>query len=120
MTDIETAPKLDASKFAKIALMQPIMRGQTTITELTLRKPGSGELRGLNLQNIYALDVGTILTIVTRCSDPVLTSDEADSLDPADLMEIGGALKGFFMTAAERTAMESMMRQMTGETVSNS
>jgi hypothetical protein len=120
MTDIETSPKLDSSKFATITLMEPIMRGETKIDSLTLRKPGSGELRGLNLQNIYSLDVGTILTIVTRCSDPVLTSEEADGLDPADLMEIGGALKGFFMTAAERTAMESMMRQMTGETVSNS
>ena len=120
MTDTEIAPKLDNKKFKNVLLSVPIQRGETSITNLTLRKPGSGELRGLNLQNLYVLDVGSILTVITRCSDPVLTSEEADSIDPADLMEIGGALKDFFMTATERAAMDSMMRQMTGETVSNS
>lgn len=116
----ETAPALDGSKFQTVKLMEPIIRGETSIDTLTLRKPGSGELRGLNLQNIYSLDVGTILTIVTRISTPSLTSEEADMLSPPDLMEIGGTIKGFFMTAAERAAMEAMIREATGNQLSNS
>ncbi|MCC6478065.1 MAG: phage tail assembly protein [Sphingomonadaceae bacterium] len=116
----ETAPALDNSKFKTVKLMEPIVRGETSIDTLTLRKPGSGELRGLNLQNIYTLDVGTILTIVTRISTPSLTSEEADMLSPNDLMEIGGTIKGFFMTAGERAAMDAMIREATGSQLSSS
>lgn len=111
-----TAP---TGKFKTIDLTRSIQRGETTIDKLTLREPGAGELRGLNLQEIYSLDVGAILTMVTRISNPPLTGEEANGLSPSDLMEIGGAIKDFFLTPAERAAMEDMLRTMTGVAPSN-
>lgn len=109
----------DKNKFKDIPLGAPIVRGDTKIENLTLRKPGAGELRGLTLQDIYSLDVGTILTIVTRISNPPLTAEEANALDPSDLMEIGGAIKDFFLTTAERAAMDEILRTMTGASPSS-
>ncbi|WP_313800977.1 phage tail assembly protein [Sphingobium sp.] len=98
-----TEPK---NRFAKITLSQPIKRGETEIVELTLRKPKASELRGLTLQDILTTDIGAIITIIPRISDPILLKDEAEDLEADDLAEIGGAIRSFFMTAAETKAVE--------------
>lgn len=111
----QSATTLNNGKFVTVTLLEPLQRGETTIDKLTLRKPGSGELRGLNLTDLYQLDVAAILTVATRISDPVLTMAEAESLSAGDLMEIGGTIKGFFLTAAEIAARDTLMAQMTGQ-----
>lgn len=119
MTD---APATTASSSAKTArfsdpipLVAPIVRGETSIDSLILRKPKSGELRGLTLQDLLTSDVGTILKLVPRISDPILTDIEALEIDPADLAQIGGVIRGFFLTTAERAMIEQMT---SGELVS--
>ncbi|MGW8201917.1 phage tail assembly protein [Sphingomonas bisphenolicum] len=95
------------NRFATIDLVDPIRRGDTRIEKLTLRKPKASELRGLTLQNLMSSDVGTIIEVVPRITDPILTRDEAENLQPEDLAEIGGTLRGFFMTASEKKAIET-------------
>lgn len=95
------------NRFETVTLSTPILRGETTIEKLTLRKPKGGELRRLSLQDILTSDVGAILTLIPRISDPILTEDEAEALEADDLAEIGGVIRGFFMTAAEKKAIES-------------
>lgn len=112
MTTENTSPATSAStsRFSDpIDLLEPILRGETKITSLVLRKPKSGELRGLTLQDLLTTDVTTIMTLVPRISDPILTDAEARDLDPADLAEIGGVIRGFFLTRAERKMIETMM-----------
>ena len=109
---METPTPLNNDKFATVTLMEPIVRGETTINKLTLRKPGAGELRGLNLADLYQLDVAAILTVATRISDPILSMADAESLSAGDLMEIGGTIKGFFLTADEIRARDQLMAQM--------
>lgn len=92
-----------------IELVEPIVRGETQITSLVLRKPKSGELRGLSLQDLLTTDIVTIMNLLPRISDPILTDVEARDLDPADLAEIGGVIRGFFLTRAERKMIETMM-----------
>jgi hypothetical protein len=115
----ETTPPANsagASRFSDpIELVEPIVRGETRITSLILRKPKSGELRGLTLQDLLTTDVTTIITLVPRISDPILTDAEARELDPADLAEIGSVIRGFFLTRAERALIE---RMTSGEPVS--
>lgn len=43
-----------------VQLDTPIKRGKTEITEIVLRKPQSGALRGTRLQAIMDMDVGAI------------------------------------------------------------
>lgn len=68
-----------------IQLDTPIMRGKTEITEIVLRKPQSGALRGIRLQAIMDMDVNAMMTVIPRFSSPALTAQEIAEMDPADL-----------------------------------
>src|SRR5690606_41097438 len=45
---------------APIELAQPVKRGHTEVKEIALRRPGSGELRGLKLADLVQGDVTEI------------------------------------------------------------
>ena len=109
----EITASTDARKpvFETIDLAEPIVRGETSIDRLSLRKPKAGELRGLALGDLIQLDIGTILRVVPRISEPSLTDEECAALDPADLSEIGGTIRGFFMTKAERQMLEAVIAE---------
>ncbi|MFW0767206.1 phage tail assembly protein [Trabulsiella odontotermitis] len=68
-----------------VVLDTPIQRGKTTITEIVLRKPQSGALRGTRLQAIMDMDVNAMMTVIPRISTPTLTPQEMAEMDPADL-----------------------------------
>ncbi len=70
---------------ATVKLDSPIKRGDTTITEIMLRKPQSGALRGTRLQAVMEMDVASMMTVIPRISTPTLTPQEMADLDPADL-----------------------------------
>ncbi len=79
-----------------ITLDQPLIRGEQTISEISLRRPTSGDLRGLALANLAQLEVNTLVKLLPRISTPTLTEADVSKLDPADLLEIGAEVAGFF------------------------
>lgn len=103
-----TQPK---NRFETVTLINPIRRGETLIERVILREPKGSELRGLSLRDIMSSEVTTILAILPRISDPILTRDEVDDLGAEDLAELGGTLRGFFMTAGEKKAIEAMFAE---------
>jgi len=109
-TDVAAATE-PKNRFQTVPLTSPIARGETQIETLTLRKPKAGELRNLNLQDILQTDVTAMLKLIPRISDPPLTEVEADNLEAEDLAEIGGVIRGFFMTQLEKAAMEAMLAE---------
>lgn len=98
----------DAKKLHEATLEDGFQRGDETIRKVTLRKPSAGELRGLALQDLVRSDVGSILTLLPRISDPIMTEADANSLSPADLAECAGIVAGFFMTADQRAMLERL------------
>lgn len=80
-----------------VKLDTPIMRGKTEITEIVLRKPQSGALRGTRLQAIMDMDVGAMMTVIPRISTPTLTAQEMAELDPADLTALSVEVVYFFV-----------------------
>lgn len=58
---------------ATVKLDSPITRGDATITEIVLRKPQSGALRGTRLQAVMEMDVASMMTVIPRISTPTLT-----------------------------------------------
>lgn len=102
----DTVPLLE-----NVTLAVPIVRGEATIAALNIRRPRSGELRGLSLQDIMTTDIVAMLTLIPRISEPPITPDEANNLDPSDLSEIAGTVRGFFMTKAEKGMIQSVMAQ---------
>lgn len=98
----DTQKNTEAAKI--IFLDTPIQRGETTIDQITVRKPSSGELRGVSLIELAQLNVNALQTVIPRISTPILTVHDVAKLEPADLLEIGTEVASFLMKKAERLA----------------
>lgn len=92
-----------------IPLSEPIVRGETKITEITLRKPKAGELRGLSVQDLMTARVTAVLDVLPRIAMPPITQPEADNLEAEDLAACSGAIIDFFLTPSDRKAMEKAL-----------
>lgn len=87
-----------------VELDQPIVRGNTTITEVELRKPMSGELRGVALTDLLNLDVDALRKVLPRITTPTLTDIEVGRMDPADLLDAGAKVAGFLLKKSAKEA----------------
>lgn len=87
-----------------IELDTPIKRGETTHDKLTLRKPMSGELRGVTLVDLVQMDVLALRKVLPRISTPSLTDHEIGTMDPADLLACGVAVSGFLLQKSAKEA----------------
>ncbi|MCP8687742.1 phage tail assembly protein [Marinobacterium sedimentorum] len=83
-------------------LDEPLPRGKDSITLITLRKPKSGELRGLSLQDVLNLDYNSLEALLPRISSPTLTKQDVANLDPADLTGLGTIVVGFFVAKEKK------------------
>lgn len=75
----------------------PIVRGNTIITEVTVRKPMAGELRGLALSDLLNLEVNALRKVLPRLTSPALTDLELGRMDPADLLDMGSKVAHFLL-----------------------
>lgn len=80
-----------------IELETPIKREGSNIEKLTLRKPMSGELRGLSLADLINMEVDSISKVLPRISNPTLTDQDLREMDPADLSACGSEIAGFLL-----------------------
>ncbi len=99
-----------------VDLDTPITRGNETITALTLRKPGAGELRGCSLVDLLRMDVGALITVLPRITTPALTEHDVRRMDPADLLQLGTKVSDFLLPKAakgEESPTESKTPQQT-------
>ncbi len=87
-----------------ITLDTPIIRGEKEITSITLRKPASGELRGVSLMDLANMEVLALRKVLPRISTPTLTDIEIGRMDPADLVQCGVAIGSFLLKKSDREA----------------
>ncbi|TXE26939.1 phage tail assembly protein [Serratia ureilytica] len=80
-----------------VTLDTPIKRGDMTIDTITLRKPDSGELRGVKLQALMETDVDSLIRVLPRITMPSLTQSEIQKLDPADLYSLAAEVTLFLL-----------------------
>lgn len=92
---------------ATVTLDTPIARSGGNVTAVTLRKPTAGELRGVQLGALLQMEVGALLTVLPRITQPSLTVQELAAMDPADLLQIGVEVAGFLLTKAQRPSTDS-------------
>lgn len=103
MAKQETTTALDQTEAKKnpnqetVPLDSPIQRGEQTITEILVRKPMAGELRGVALQDLLHMDVLALRRVLPRITIPTLTENEISRMDPADLTQLGVAVTGFLV-----------------------
>ena len=93
-----------------IHLSEPIVRGETKIPSIQLRKPKAGELRGLSVQELMGARAAAVLDLLPRIAVPPITQPEADNLEPEDLAACSGAIIDFFLTPADRAMMEKVLK----------
>lgn len=106
---------------ATITLQEPIQRANgEPIAEITLRKPKAGELRGLKVEDLYGSDINSLLVLIPRIASPVLVKEHVEQIGTEDLMEIAGAVRGFFMTAGMKAAVAKAFGAMDEEPGSSS
>lgn len=89
-----------------VVLDCPITRSSGEITTLTIRKPKAGALRGVTLVALVQIDPQALRIVLPRICDPILTPGEIDNLDPADLMSVGSTVAGFFLSKADKSALQ--------------
>lgn len=89
----------------KVRLSFPIRRAGGDITDIALRKPKAGALRGLKIEDLYQTDVNSLLVLLPRITDPALIPAEIEDMESEDLIELAGAVKGFFMSAEMKAAI---------------
>lgn len=86
-----------------VELDTPIIRGTTSITTITVRKPMSGELRGVALVELMSLEVNALRKVLPRITSPALTDIEVGRMDPADLVDLGTKVAGFLLKKSAKT-----------------
>lgn len=92
-----------------VTLDTPIQRGEQTIDKVTIRKPMSGELRGVSLIDLMNMDVLALRKVLPRITDPTLTDMDVGRMDPADLVQCGVAVTSFLLTkSAKAQASQSL------------
>ena len=101
MTKIATT-NAAASTFKTVVLDEPLTRGAHQITEVQVRKPHAGELRGVSLIELGHLDVTTLQRVLPRITNPILTTQDVANLDPADLLSLGAEVAYFLVKKADR------------------
>ncbi|MBK3458860.1 phage tail assembly protein [Pseudomonas haemolytica] len=102
----ETIEQPDVQQLADdntVTLDTPIRRGTTSIGSITLRKPNSGELRGVSLVELLQMDVGSLIKVLPRISSPSITAVEVAGMDPADLLALSSKISGFLLQKSAMT-----------------
>ena len=92
-TENTDLPKTEAT----VKLDNPLQRGTTTITEIIVRKPNSGALRGTRLQALMDMDVDSMITVLPRVTTPALLKTEIMLMEPADLLQLSVELVTFLL-----------------------
>lgn len=103
----QPAAVIDTDNLKSVDLDEPIKRSSGEIKRLLIRKPNAGALRGVTLMALVQVDVQALRTVLPRVCDPILTPAEINALDPADLLNTGATLASFFMSKAERLAIQT-------------
>ncbi|WLG55494.1 phage tail assembly protein [Pseudomonas extremorientalis] len=102
----ETIEQPDVQQLADdntVTLDTPIRRGTTSIESITLRKPNSGELRGVSLVELLQMDVSSLIKVLPRISSPSVTAIEVAGMDPADLLALSSKISGFLLQKSAKT-----------------
>lgn len=91
----------------EITLSTPIISGKTEIKTITIRKPLTGDLRGVKLLDFVDADVNSLAKVLPRIATPTLSEQDVYNMDLADLTQIVVEISGFLKQKSSSVATES-------------
>ena len=106
-----TAPAAPANTAATVTLECPITRGATTITQLHLRKPKAGALRGINLAELLMLRAESVMVLLPRITEPPLLKHKVESMEPVDLIACATEVVNFLAPQATLEKAQEAQRE---------
>jgi hypothetical protein len=89
-------------ELATVNLDFPFARGDQKIDTVKIRRPRSGELRGLNIADLVQMNVAATAKLLPRITIPPLSDAEINNLDPADLTQFGMEIQDFLLPKAAK------------------
>lgn len=101
---VAAARHLPPSNTKTVTLSTPIKRGEQRITEVTLREPNAGALRGISLTDVLQLNVSAMIELLPRITEPALIRQEIAAMGPVDITAVGVELVGFFVPKEQERA----------------
>ena len=105
------APATPANTAATVTLEFPITRGATTITQLHLRKPKAGALRGINLAELLQLRAEAVMVLLPRITEPTLLKHEVENMEPVDLIACATEVVDFLVPQATLQKAQAAQRE---------
>lgn len=87
-----------------IPLDKPIVRGESTIEAITLRKPDAGTLRGVVLSDLLRMEAGAVADLLPRITEPPLLAHEVARMDAADLLACAVEISNFLLPRSMKPA----------------
>ena len=96
---------------ATVTLESPIQRGATRIEVLRLRKPLAGALRGINLAELLNLRAEAVMVLLPRVTEPPLTRQEVEKMDPVDLVACASEVTNFLLPAEKMEAAKEVQQR---------
>lgn len=104
---------MTVEKLNRVILQEPLTIDGETVTEIELRKPRTGDLRGVKLTDLLQMDVNAVLRLLPKISHPYLTPSALEELDPTDLATLSVVVTTFF---AKRRQLEGKALTLPEET----
>ncbi|CDH26722.1 phage tail assembly protein [Xenorhabdus bovienii] len=92
---------------ATVTLEEPIARGGTTITDIIVRKPNSGALRGVRLQALMEMDVDSVMLVLPRITAPALTKNDLLLMAPGDLINLSIEVVNFLLPKSVKSDFQT-------------
>lgn len=85
-----------SKKTYDVTLSNSIKVDGKDVTGVDIRKPNSGELRGLKLTDILQMDIDSMFKLLPRITTPPLSPQQVAECDPADLTAMSVKTVSFF------------------------
>ncbi|MEQ1968393.1 phage tail assembly protein [Xenorhabdus nematophila] len=92
---------------ATVTLDDPIARGATSITDIVVRKPNSGALRGVRLQALMEMDVDSMMLVLPRITAPALTKNDLLLMSPGDLINLSIEVVNFLLPKSVKSDFQT-------------
>lgn len=100
----------EVTKLNTVTLSAPVRIDGEEVTEITLRKPMTGELRGLSMIDILRMDVNAMIRLLPRISQPPLSEGQlASEIAPEDFTDLASRTVLFF---ARREQLEGQLLEL--------
>ncbi|MCW7550859.1 phage tail assembly protein [Photorhabdus sp. APURE] len=90
-----------------IVLEEPLVRGNSDITEVVVRKPNSGALRGARLQALLEMDVDSMVLVLPRITAPALTKSDLLTMSPGDLINLSVEVVNFLLPKSVKSGSQN-------------